>query len=341
MPLENAIRTGLHQQAFRLAVMLVAVTVVGTLGFMMLEHWSFAESLYMAVITLSTVGFSEVHQLSTAGRIFTTFLIVAGVGIVAYSFGTIGQFLISGELRGTLRRRRMQKKIDQLDGHVIVCGYGRVGQRVTLDLDQQGQDCVVIDTNPERFRGEPEERLAIVSDASDDDELLRCGIEKARGLVAATGNDATNTFITLTARSKNADLVIVARSDQPKTEAKLLKAGANHVISPSTIAGHRIATQLMHPSVVDFLDVVTHAGDEELWLEEVAVRAEADLEGKTLVESNLQRSTGVNVLAVRRRGKQNVETESIADTRLEAGDVLIALGTRVQLDAMKHVSWAR
>jgi voltage-gated potassium channel len=209
---------------------------------------------------------------------------------------------------------------------------------VTLDLDQQGQESVVIDTDPERFRGVPEDRLAVVCDASDDDELLRCGIEQARGLVAATGSDATNTFITLTARSLNADLVIVARSNQPETARKLLKAGANHVISPSTIAGHRIATQLMHPSVVDFLDVVTHAGDEELWLEEVAVRAGGNLDGKTLVESNLQRSTGVNVLAVRRRGKQSVESESISDTRLEAGDVLIALGARDQLDAMRRVA---
>lgn len=328
-------RSGLQQQVGRLLILLVAVAIAGIVGYMVFEGWSLTESLYMTVITLSTVGFSEVHQLSPAGRLFTTFLIVAGVGVVAYSFGTIGQYLISGELRGTVRRRRMQRKIDRLGGHVIVCGYGRVGRRVTLDLDQQGQQSVVIDPDPERFRGEPDERLVIVSDASNDEELVRCGIKEARGLVAATGDDATNTFITLTARSINPDLVIVARANQPATEPKLMRAGANHVISPFEIAGHRIATQLMHPSVIDFLDVVMHAGDEERWLEEIEVHTGTDLDGKTLVESDLHRAIGVNVLAVRRRGKQSVESESIADLRLGAGDVLVVLGTRNQLDALK------
>lgn len=201
MHLDTLIRNGLQQKIGKLLVMLAVITIVGTLGYMWLEGWGVTESLYMTVITLSTVGFGEVHLLSTAGRLFTTFLIVTGVGVVAYSFGSIGQYLISGVLRGTLRRRRMQRKIDRLSGHVIVCGYGRVGRRVTLDLEQQGQECVAVDSNPERFRSAPEERLNVVGDATIDEELTGCGIEQARGVVAATGSDATNTFITLTARS--------------------------------------------------------------------------------------------------------------------------------------------
>lgn len=338
MSLDAMIRTGLQQKIGKLLMMLVAITIVGTLGYMWLEGWGVTESLYMTVITLSTVGFGEVHLLSTAGRLFTTFLIVTGVGVVAYSFGSIGQYLISGELRGTLRRRSMQRKIDRLAGHVIVCGYGRVGRQVTLDLEQQGQACVAVDTNPERFRSEPEERLTIISDATNDEELMRCGIERARGLVAATGSDATNTFITLSARSLNPQLAIVARSNDPATERKLLKAGANHVISPTAIAGHRMATQLMHPSVVDFLDVVMHSGEDEMWLQEVEVRPGAELDGKTLVECNLNRRLGVNVLALRRRGKLNVESGSISDARLEPGDVLVAIGTRPQLEALRQVA---
>jgi len=336
LPLDTTANVGLQQQISRLLILLVTVTAAGTVGYMMLENWSLAESLYMAVITLSTVGFSEVHDLSTEGRLFTTFLIVCGVGIVAYSFGTIGQYLISGELRGTYRRRRMQTRIDQLAGHMIICGFGRVGRRVTLDLEQQGQACVVIDTDPVRFHGD-ETRLAVAADSSDDDELIRCGIRKARGLVAATGNDATNTFITLTARSINPDLVIVARSNQPATEAKLLKAGADHVISPYAIAGHRIATQLLHPSVVDFLDVVMHSGQEEMWLEEVEVESGTELDGKTLVESDLSRRVGANVLAIRPKGQHSVRSGTIADVKLSPGDVLIVLGTRTQLDELKRV----
>lgn len=331
------VRSGLQERIGRLLVTLALITLAATLGYMWIEGWGPVEALYMTVITLSTVGFSEVHELSTPGRLFTTLLIVAGVGTVAYSFGSIGQYLISGELRGTLRRRRMQKKIDRLSGHVIVCGFGRVGRRVTLDLEQQGQTCLVVDTDARRFGDEPEARLMAICDASNDDELLRCGIRAARGLVAATGNDATNTFITLTARSINPDLVIVARSNDPAAEGKLLRAGANHVISPYAIAGRRMAAQLLHPSVADFLDVVMHSGDQEMWLEEVRVGQNADLVGKTLVECNLNRNFGVNVLALRRQGRASVEPGPISDSRLGAGDVLIALGTRTQLDALKRV----
>ena len=336
MSLDSIIRSAFQQQIGRLLMMLLVITVAGTLGYMAIEGWGPVESLYMTVITLSTVGFSEVHELTTAGRLFTTLLIVAGVGVVAYSFGTIGQFLISGELRGNLRRRRMQRRIDRLDGHVIVCGYGRVGKQVTHDLEQHGQVCLVIDPDPQSFRGEPDERLTVIADASRDEEMTRCGIDRARGLVAATGNDATNTFITLTARAMNSTLVIVARCNDPATEPKLLKAGASHVISPYAIAGHRMATQLLHPSITDFLDVVMHSGEQELWLEEVEVGAGAGLAGKTLVESALNRRYGINVLALRRRGRKKIELGAISDIPLEAGDMLIALGTREQLDALKR-----
>jgi len=156
-----------------LLILLLAITVAGTIGYMVLEDWGPIDSLYMTVITLSTVGLGEVHEISTTGRLFTVFLIVAGVGIVAYSFGSIGRYLISGELRGTLRRRRMETTIDRMDGHVIVCGFGRVGRRVMLDLEQRGQTCVVLDADSELLDAEPEERLTMVADASDDDELIR------------------------------------------------------------------------------------------------------------------------------------------------------------------------
>jgi voltage-gated potassium channel len=331
------VRLRLQRQMGLLLGMVLGMTFAGTAGYMIVEDWGFVDSLYMTVITLSTVGFKEVAELSTGGRLFTIVLIMAGVGVVAYSLGSIGQYVISGELRGTLRRRRMQRKIDQLGTHVIICGYGRVGRRVLLDLEQQGQGCLVVDQDPDAFRNEHDGILSVVSDASNDEELVRCGIHKARGLVAATGSDATNTFITLTARALNPDLVIVARCNDPATERKLTKAGANHVISPYSIAGHRIATQLMHPSVVDFLDVVMHSGDQEMWLEEVAVCEGADLVGKTLVESDLSRSVGVNILAFRRHGSESTESGPVADTRLEAGDVLIALGTRTQLDSLRRV----
>jgi voltage-gated potassium channel len=320
------------------AVSFGSVVALGTLGYMTLEGWDFFESLYMTVITLSTVGFSEVRPLSQAGRLFTAGLIVAGVGAVTYLFAAISQYIISGELTGSLRKARMQQRIDDLSGHYVICGYGRVGQQVQLDLESKGRQCVVVEPNEEALKEVPPRTLVVVGDAADDDVLLRAGIERASGLVAATGDDATNLFVALSAHTLNLKLPIVARANDPATEPKLIRAGATHVISPYTLSGRRIARQLLYPSVTDFLDVVMHSGGLELWLEECHIGSGSELHNKTAHEAEVRKLTGANVLAVRRHDEGAIMTNPPVEMRFEPGDVLIALGTRTQLEALESLS---
>ncbi len=330
--------TGIRVRLLRFGLILVGITLSGTIGFMLLEGWQVIDALYMTVITLSTVGFSEVRPLSAEGRLFTTALIVSGVASVGYLFSAISQNIVSGELHGTLRRRRMQKSVDHLEDHFLVCGYGRVGREVAKDLRQRDRSCVVVEVELEVL--ESSDLLYIIGDAADDTILKEAGIERAAGLVAATGSDATNLFITVSAHTLNPDLNIVARANQPSTEAKLLHAGATHVISPYTLGGRRIATQLLYPSVTDFLDVVMHSADLELCLEEIRVEGGSDLDSKTVAEVEVRRRTGANVLALVRHdgSEQSVVNNPPATLRIKPGDVLIALGTMDQLQALETLT---
>jgi voltage-gated potassium channel len=322
---------------FPIAVVLVVIVAVGTVGYMLIEGWGALDSLYMTVITLSTVGFREVRPLSPGGQLFTAGLILAGVGAVAFLLREMGQHIISGELHGTLRRKRMQRSIEALKGHYIICGYGRVGMEAVANLKQRGKTSVVIEL-AEDSSLDHDGVLHLIGDAAEDEVLKEAGIESAAGLVAATGDDPTNLFVTVSAHSLRPDLVIVARANHPSAEAKLLRGGANHIISPHTIGGRRIATQLLYPNVTDFLDVVMHSGDLELWLEECMVRPSSDLHGKTVAEAEVRSRTGSNVLAVRRSDGGSALTNPPMDMRFEPGDVLITLGTRDQLQALEKLT---
>ena len=238
----------------RFTVIVLLVMVAGTAGFMIIEGWSLVEALYMTVITVSTVGFTEVRPLSDTGHLFTIVLIVAGVSSAAYLAGTLGEYVVSGQLRLQLRRHKMERSIKAL--------------------------------------------LYVVGDASDDKVLHEAGIARAEGLVAATGDHARNIFITLTARTLNNGLEIIGRANSPATESKLKRAGANHVISPSRIAGRRIATQLLNPSITNFFDIVMPSGSENIWIEEIVVSSRSDLVGTTLEQSKVKSHTGAYIIAV-------------------------------------------
>ncbi len=321
----------------RFFTIVIGITVVGTVGFMVLEGWGLLDALYMTVITLSTVGFSEVRSLSTGGRVFTIVLITAGVGAVAYLFSTLSHYVVSGALTGSFRSRRMQRTIDQLSGHFIVCGFGRVGQHVVEDLESRGQDCVIIEED-KQVLDTLGSRLVVPGDASDDDVLRQAGVDRARGLVAATGDDAVNLFVTLSARSLNKDLLIVARANDPASEPKLVLAGATHAISPFSISGHRIASQLLNPSITDFLDVVMRSANLELWLEEVTVGEGSDLDGKDMEAAMLRLEVGANIIAIRQTNQRGFTSVPVAGYTIEPGDVLIALGTLEQLHALSHMA---
>lgn len=207
--------------------------------------------------------------------------------------------------------------------------------QVQVDLESKGKQCVVVEASEDALKEAPPRTLFVVGDAADDDVLLRAGIERAAGLVAATGDDATNLFVALSAHTLRLDLPIVARANDPATEPKLIRAGATHVISPYTLSGRRIARQLLYPSVTDFLEVVMHSGGLELWLEECHVAAGSGLHNKTAHEAEVRKLTGANVLAVRRHDQGAIMTNPPLDMRFEPGDVLIALGTRSQLEALE------
>ncbi len=235
----------LRLRLIRLGLALLAFALVGTAGYVVLEGYSALDALYMTVITLTTVGFGEVHTLSSAGRVFTIALILGGVGTMAFLLSTLVEYLIGGELTGTLRIRRMQHAIDVLTGHYIVCGYGRVGQQVVEDLRGEGAEVVVIESDPAPLATLEPGLLCIEADASSEDALERAGIQRAAGLVAATGDDSTNIVISLTARTLQPRLTIVARASHRSAEAKLLRAGATHVVSPYRIGGQRMAAQIL------------------------------------------------------------------------------------------------
>lgn len=310
----------------------------GTTGYVIIEGWSWAEALFMTVITLSTVGYGEVQPLTMPGMIFSIVLIMLGVGTVAYSFSTVADYIIAGELRGILRRQRMIREIGKLRNHYIICGYGRVGKQVVEGLRHDGYDVVVIEVDTDRATLLQEDLINhIVGDASEDRLLIEAGIEHARGLFTCLRDDADNVLVTLSARTLNPSLFIIARSNSPSTEQKLHIAGANQVINPYLIAGNRMAAQMTHPGVVEFLDVVMRRKDLELHIEEVTVGPDSELNQKALADSRVRSITGVNVLAVR-RGQDRLFTDVDPEFLLEAGDALICLGTAEQLAELANLA---
>lgn len=321
---------------------LVAIIfVLGVVGYVSIERWSPFDALYMTVITLTTVGFMEVHPLSPAGRVFTMVLIINGVASFLFLATSFVEYVVGGSLTGFLRTRRMQQTIGGLSGHYIVCGYGRVGEQVVKDLRLQGKRVVVVEASEPRVAAVGLHHPMVVGDATDEGVLARAGIGRADGLVAATGEDTANIVVTLTARAMNPRLIIVARADSDASEPKLRRAGATHVISPYRIAGRRIATQLLHPSVSDFLDLVMHTGALELWMKEVAVDAGSALVGQSLEESRLRDDVGINVLAIAGPTEGEMITSPPDSYQLRPGDRLIVLGTNDQLARLARMAASR
>ncbi len=327
------------QSRLRKGILAVLVVIaIGVVGYTRLEGWTVVDALYMTVTTLTTVGFMEVHPLSDAGRLFTVALLVSGVGSFFFLAGTFAEYVIGGALTGVVRSRRMQRQIDEMSGHQIVCGYGRVGEQVALDLASDGLQVVVVEKDPAALARLGDRFPCVTGDATDDAILARAGITRARGLVAASGEDTSNIVITLTARGLNPGIQIVARGGADETASKLVRAGADQVISPYRLAGRRIATQLQSPRVSDYLDLVMHSRDVELWLREVTVRARSRLDGSTLADCKLGDAVGITLLAVSEGGSGQLLTSPPPTLSLGAGDVLIVLGTTAQLRTLNALA---
>ena len=325
-------------QLIRMAAALVALIVIGLIGYRWLEGLDFVDALYMTVITLTTVGFGEVKTFSPAGRIFTVALIMGGVSIAAYALSNIAQYVLSGEWEAQLQARRRRRALDHLQKHIIVCGYGRVGKGVVHELVAEKLPFVVIDSAAEKVTHvQAQGHLALLGNAADEHLLQAAGIERAAGLVVCVNSDAENVYIVLTAHGLRPDLNIVARANYEESESKLLRAGAKRVMLPFNIAGRRMVTMLVRPDVADFIDVVSHASGLELLVEQVQIEPSSPLCGHTLAEVELGAKVGISVLACRMPNGQ-LELRPTAETRIVAGAGLIVLGTLDQLqDFMRLV----
>ncbi len=318
-------------------IFLACIILVGVLGYELLEGFSFIDSLYMVVITLSTVGFREIHPLSEAGKLLTMLLIVSGVGTMAYTAGRVVEIIMEGQIVGFRRRQAMEKRIADLKNHYIICGYGRVGHQVADDLEAERIPYVVIDSRPEIMDELAAEDIPfLIGDIASDAILEKGGIKRARGLIASADSDAANVFVTLSARELNPKIYIVARSASKDSESKLKKAGANQVITPYLIAGRRMAAMVQKPIAMDYLDTVMHSEHLHIALREFDVDDKSNLIGRTLAETEIRQKSGATVLAIRSKdGSFNLQPAG--SSKIQKDDTLITIGTQEQLDLLEKM----
>lgn len=320
---------------------LAALIAFGTAGFHFIEGWPWFDGLYMVITTITTIGYTEVHPLSAGGRAFNLAIIICGVALLALLFGNLTQALLEFELGKYFGRRRMQREIERLNGHFIICGAGRVGRSVARELEQRKVPFLIVEAKQERIDLYGERWLMLLGDASKEETLREAHIERATGLVAATTGDAINIYIVLTARTMNPGLKIIARASEEAAEKHLLKAGADQVVLPYAFAGHRIALSFLRPNVVDFLDVATGGGSKlDLELEEVHIVHGSGIDGKTLEDSRIRQETGAVILAIH-RSKHQPRLNPAPDERLEAGDTLIAMGSAEALQRLEDMARER
>ncbi len=317
---------------------LLILLLSGCVGYVYLEGWAWHESIYMTIITLSTVGFNEVRPLTDAGRLFTAGLIVVGFGTVGYAFGNLAAFFVEGQARELVRSRKMGKIMASIRDHIIICGYGSEGRHAAEELARSGAKVVIVEKALEVVEKLQEEgKLAIHGDATHDDVLVRASVETASGLIAAVHEDAENVFVTLTARGFNSDLTIVAKAASEATVDKLFRAGASKVISSAEIGGRRMASVLLRPKIVNFLDVITSDQELALRLEEIDVDDSSPFVGKSIRDLHIRAKAGTLVIAYHREG-QPIQINPAADTILRSGDILIALGNDGQVEKLRELA---
>jgi len=307
-------------------LVLLALVSLGVTGYTTIEGWSLIDALYMTIITLGTVGFKEVHDLSFYGKIFTITLIVFGVSVLGYIVGSLAQIMFEGQIQRIIGRKKVEKRIDSLNDHYIICGFGRIGQLICKEFAAKPIPFLVIEKLPEAHEKlHHEEYLHLRGDATEDETLLRAGIKRAKGLISVVTSDTENVYITLTARGLNPDLYILARSGEEGSEIKLRRAGANKVISPYLIGGSRMAQAILRPNVVDFIEIATAREHLELQMEELLIPASSVFVGENLISSGFRKETGTIIVGIKQRnGTMVFNPES--HTKMEAGDTLIVLG---------------
>lgn len=315
----------------------MVIVLLGSLGYVWLEGWSFFDSLYMTVITLTTVGYGDFHPTTPASRLYTMALILIGVGFMLYVITSLARVVVEGEIREVLGRRKLLKQIKKLRDHYIICGFGRIGEIIARQLKERGIPLVIVENNPDLIPSlEESGYYYILGDASKEEVLLEAGIERAKGLVAVVSSDANNVFITLTARSLNPNLFIVARGAEPGSQQKLLRAGADRVESPYELGGRKMAQTILRPNVTTFIDLAMKE-EVDLSMEEVMVAPTSPLVGLALRDSGIRQKLNIIVVAIKRASGEMLFNPS-PGTQIFAGDTLIALGMRQSLDELEKMA---
>lgn len=312
---------------WRLSVALLALVVVGgTSGYVLIEGWELWDAFYMTVISITTVGYREVHPLSRLGEAFTVIVLTFGVATVLYTFSFVMARLVEGDLQARWVRRRNRRMLDDLAHHFIICGFGRIGQIVAREFTRQDVPLVIIERDPERMRAAIETGyLAVEADASSEDVLKRVGISRARGFIAAVSTDADNVFAILTARLLRPDLFIIGRAETEDAKTKLVRAGADRVLSPYQIGGLQLAQTALRPAVVDFVQLATSSDNLDLNMEQVQIGADAELAGRSIIEANLRQRFGVVVVGIQRASGE-MEFNPPPESVMNVGDFLVVLG---------------
>lgn len=319
-----------------IAASLVGIILLGTVGYTLMEGWSLVESFYMTMITVTTVGFNEVRELSTTGRMFTVALMILGVGTLFYGIAIIAEIRFEERVRQIFGRRKLVKELEKLENHHIICGYGRIGSTVAGEYARESLPHVVIESDEATAAQlDQEGRLVILGDATRDEMLIEANVKTAKSLVCALPTDAENVFVTLTARALNPNLYILSRAALESSIGKMEAAGANRVVSPYIMGGMHMAQSVLRPKLAGFLDEVTSHATTDLDFDEVTVPEGSDLVGMALRESKISQETGVYLLSIRHNSGE-MRFNPGPDFQIQAGDHLYALGTPEEVESLRR-----
>ena len=318
-------------------LLLILVILFGVSGYMSIEHWDFLDALYMAVTTLTTVGYGEVHELSNPGRIFTIFFIIIGVVYFLYIAGAVVQFMVEGQIRTILGRRSLDKKIDRLKNHYIVCGYGRIGKTLCTMLKRKAVDLVVIEKDKDLIPVMVENKVFYISgDAGDETNLIKAGIRHAKGLIAVLATDTDNVFLVLTARQLNPDIFIMANASHNESKPKLIAAGANRVELPYDMGAVSMAQRIIRPTVTNFLNLAFAQKRKDIQMEEIPVSPSSELVTVMLKDSGIRQRFNLIIIAIKKSDDSMLFNPSF-EAVIESGDTVIAVGEEENLEKLEKI----
>ena len=318
--------------------LIILMMLIGTIGFHVIEGWSFLDCLYMTVITIFTVGFKEVRVLSSQGQMFTIFVILGGAGTAIFAFTRIAEIAFEGGINKFWRRKKMEKKLKNLKDHYIICGHGRMGKIVRERLEEEKLPFVVIDNKEEKLEDlkQTNSCLFIEGDATHENILTKAGIKKAKGLAALLSTDADNLYLVLSAKLINPSLFILSKAMDEEAERKILQIGANKVVSPYKLSGLKIAQGLIRPTLVDFMDLIIRRKELALYMEELVVKKDSKIVNRNLTECDIRRTANVIVVAMKKPGK-DIEFNPSPDSKIKTGDILLVLGDKNAVNQFENI----